>query len=375
MIWVLWLLAAAYALLTIALWRAWNGLPEKRESALHLLEKPTITVIIPVRNEAANLPFLLADLTAQTYPHFSVIVADDASTDTTAELARGYVPVAPYPLTVFTLADDSTVASPKKRAIAQSITQATGTLIVTTDGDCRVGPNWLDALARFYQQTGANLISGPVTFTTERTVFGSLQTVEFASLIGAGAATLAMGKPTMCNGANLCYEKAAFEAVDGFAGVDHVASGDDELLMHKMAARFPKGVHFLKNRDALVETAAHQSLGTFYQQRKRWAGKWRAYSSVFPTLLAVFIFLSNLTPIVALGYWLAGGLSGSATLGIVLLKLTPEFVYLRSVLVFLRKQSAVGWIPLTQLIYPVYVLFFGLAAQQPGIVWKGRKLK
>ena len=374
MIWVLWLLATAYALLTIALWRAWNGLPEKPEVSQTLSEKPAITVLIPVRNEAANLPYLLADLTAQTYTNFSVIIADDASTDATAALANGYVPVAPYSLTVFTLNDDPAVASPKKRAIAQSITQATGTLIVTTDGDCRVGPNWLASLARFYQQTGAKLISGPVTFTTERTVFGSLQTVEFASLIGAGAATLAMGKPTMCNGANLCYEKAAYEAVSGFAGIDHVASGDDELLMHKIAARYPKDVHFLKNRDAIVETAAHQSLGTFYQQRKRWAGKWRAYSSLFPTVLAVFIFLSNLIPVVALGYWLAGWLPGSVTLGIMALKLVPEFVYLRSVLVFLRKQPAVGWIPLTQLIYPVYVLFFGLAAQQPGIVWKGRKL-
>jgi hypothetical protein len=57
-----------------------------------------------------------------------------------------------------------------------------------------------------------------------------------------------------------------------------------------------------------------------------------------------------------------------------LLKLLPEFVYLRSVLVFLRKRAAVGWIPLTQLVYPLYVLFFGLAAQRPGFVWKGRKL-
>ncbi|HEX9956103.1 MAG TPA: glycosyltransferase [Fibrella sp.] len=374
MIWVLWLLALAYALLTIRLWRAWLSLPDAAGMADGSSVLPGITVIIPVRNEAANLPQLLADLTAQDYTNFTVIIANDASTDATADLAQAYTAVASFPLTVLTLTDDPTVASPKKRAIAQSIALATGELIVTTDGDCRVGPRWLSSLAYFYGQTGAKLISGPVTFTTDGTVFGSLQTVEFASLIGAGAATLALGKPTMCNGANLCYQKAAFVEVNGFSGVDHVASGDDELLMHKIAARYPKGVRFLKNRDAIVETAAHQSLGTFYQQRKRWAGKWRAYSSLFPTLLAVFVFLSNLTPVVAVIYWLAGSLSGIATLGIILLKLLPEFVYLRSVLVFLRKRPAVGWIPLTQLVYPVYVLFFGLAAQRPGFVWKGRKL-
>lgn len=336
MIWVLWLLALAYALLTTMLWRAWYRIPDNTGAGTSPSTSPTLTVIIPVRNEAANLPQLLSDLSAQTYPNFTVIIADDASTDETAAIARLYSAGASYPLTVFTLADDPAVASPKKRAIAQSIALATGELIVTTDGDCRVCPRWLEALACFYGQTGAKLISGPVTFTTDRPVFGALQTVEFASLIGAGAATLAMGKPTMCNGANLCYQKAAFVAVNGFAGVDHVASGDDELLMHKIAARYPKGVRFLKNQDAIVKTAAHQSLNAFYQQRKRWAGKWRTYSSLFPTLLAIFIFLCNLAPVTACGYWLVGGLSGRAALGIVLLKVVPEFVYLRSVLIFLE---------------------------------------
>ncbi|MEZ0483963.1 glycosyltransferase [Fibrella aquatica] len=374
MIWVLWILATAYALLTIRLWYAWNNLPEITGNKYDSDHQPTITVVIPVRNEASALPRLLADLSAQTFTNFSVIIADDASTDDTATLAQAYSSVATFPLTVFTLADDPAVASPKKRAIAQSIARSTGELIVTTDGDCRVQPHWLASLAQCYRETGAKLISGPVTFTTQSSVFGSLQVVEFASLIGAGAATLAMKRPTMCNGANLCYQRTVFEEVNGFSGVDHVASGDDELLMHKIAARYPQGIHFLKNRKAIVETDPHSSLTAFFQQRKRWAGKWRTYSSIFPTLLAAFVFLSNMTPVVAVGYWLAGSLSESNTIGIVALKLIPEFVYLQSVLTFLRKRSVIGWIPLTQLVYPFYVLFVGLAAQQPGIVWKGRKL-
>ncbi|MBO0951465.1 glycosyltransferase [Fibrella forsythiae] len=374
MIWVLWLVSVAYAVLTSRLLVAWRRLPVLHSADDPITVAPSITVIIPVRNESINLPYLLNDLSAQTYTQFSVIIADDASSDNTAELALSYASTAAFPLTVLSLVDDPTVASPKKRAIAQSISQATGELIVTTDGDCRVGPDWLTTIAHYYGKTGAQLISGPVTFTPDQSVFGSLQTVEFASLIGAGAATLAMGKPTMCNGANLCYQKTAFLAVNGFAGVDHVASGDDELLMHKIATRYPEGVRFLKSQAAIVETAAHSSLGTFYQQRKRWAGKWRAYDSLFPTFLAVFVFLSNLAPLVAVGLWLAGQLSGWQTLTLVMLKVGPEFVYLRAILTFLRKRAAIAWIPLTQLIYPLYVLFFGLAAQQPGITWKGRKL-
>ena len=334
---------------------------------------PTITVIIPVRNEAGNISNLLDDLSRQTYARFEVIVADDSSTDATLAIVQEYTLRAPYPLHPFPLTDERT-ASPKKRAISQSIARATGDLIVTTDGDCRVGPDWLASIAAFYDQTGAKLISGPVTFTAESTLFDSLQTVEFASLIGSGAGTMALGRPTMCNGANLCYEKRVFADVGGFAGVDHLASGDDEFLMHKIAVRYPGSIRFLKSREAIVQTGPHRSWLAFYQQRKRWASKWRAYESWLPTGLAVFVFLSNAAPVVAVLGWLLGFLTGHWTLVVVGLKVVPEFLFLRQILLFLQKRASVSTIPLTQLMYPFYVVFFGLVAQGKGYRWKGRNL-
>ncbi len=157
------LLAASYFLACLGLVATWRGMPvfrvEKEPSV-------SLTVIIPCRNEARNLPHLLADLHAQTYPHFEVIVADDASTDGTAEVAGRFA--ANFRLTVLRLTDEPG-ASPKKRAIGQAIRRARGRLIVTTDGDCRVGPEWLRTLAAFHETTGARLISAPVTFFLART--------------------------------------------------------------------------------------------------------------------------------------------------------------------------------------------------------------
>ncbi|MBC7892980.1 MAG: glycosyltransferase, partial [Sphingobacteriaceae bacterium] len=116
------------------------------------LPTTALSVIIPARNEADNLPALLADLATQTYPNFEVIVADDSSSDGTAELAEGFD--APFRLRVLRLRDELT-SSPKKRAICQALHLANGPLIVTTDGDCRVGPDWLRSLAQFHEHTGA----------------------------------------------------------------------------------------------------------------------------------------------------------------------------------------------------------------------------
>ncbi|QKZ14540.1 glycosyltransferase [Spirosoma sp. KUDC1026] len=382
------LLSLAYALFTTTLWITWLRMPALRPPA-HLSDGPLITVIIPVRNEENTIGQLLADLSQQTYSRLDVIVADDSSTDNTRSVVEQYTLTANFPLRLLALTNEQT-ASPKKRAISQSIALAQGELIITTDGDCRVGPGWLASFAAFYQESGAKLISGPVTFSAgpgqarpgqvrpnrlETSFFDALQTVEFSSLIGSGACTLALGQPTMCNGANLCYEKRVFTEVGGFAGVDHLASGDDEFLMHKVARQYPDGVRFLKSEAAIVSTEPHQSWRAFYNQRKRWASKWRAYDSYVPSLLAVFIFLCNASPILALLGWWLGFLNGSMAGLVIALKLLPEFLFLRQVLVFLQKRWAVKYIPLTQLVYPFYVLFFGLAAQGKGYQWKGRQLR
>ncbi|WP_138994101.1 glycosyltransferase [Larkinella sp. C7] len=374
---ILLVISISYAFFTLILAVTWWRMtvftvPAMSQNA----SSPRISVIIPVRNEEHTLPLLLRDLQNQTYSSngFEVIVADDSSTDNTLKITQSLVGQMSYSLRPLPLANEPTT-SPKKRAIRQSIAMATGDLIVTTDGDCRVGPKWLETIAAFYQQTGAQLISGPISFNTDHSAFGNLQTVESSSLIGAGACTMALGFPTMCNGANLTYEKRAFVAVDGFAGIDHVASGDDELLMHKIASRYPAGVKFLKSPDAIVHTAPQPTLEAFYHQRKRWASKWRAYQSVLPSILAVFIFASNLALPVALLAYGFGNLSASQLIGIVALKAVPEWLFLGSVLVFLKKKPVLFWIPVTQLVYPLYVVFFGLAAQQKGFRWKDRTLR
>ncbi|MCY7351247.1 MAG: glycosyltransferase [Cytophagaceae bacterium] len=366
------LLAGIYLVACLVLVVTWWRMPVFQPKITQ--PSTSLTVIVPVRNEAKNLPHLLADLNAQTYPHFEVIIADDASSDDTVALARAFS--ANFKLQVLSLSDEPS-SSPKKRAIHQAIQRATGTLIVTTDGDCRVGSEWLCTLASFYEETGAKLISAPVTFTNrgEDGIFATLQTIEFASLIGSGAVTMALNRPSMCNGANLCYEKTVFEAVGGFAGNEHLASGDDEFLMHKVATRFPGSVQFLKNKSAIVRTEAHRSFRSFYQQRRRWASKWRHYRDARVGVLAVTVFVLNAAPLLGLFSWAMGWISGTVFLVQLLFKFALEAVFLAQVLRFLKQQKTLRFLPLMQVLYPFYSTFFGLVAQGKGYVWKGRRLQ
>jgi chlorobactene glucosyltransferase len=104
---------------------------------------PTVTVIVPARDEARNIERCLASLSRQDYPAFSVIVVDDRSRDGTAEAARR-VPVgqareirivegAPLPEGWFG----------KPWACAQGAALAEGDLLLFTDADTRHDPGLL----------------------------------------------------------------------------------------------------------------------------------------------------------------------------------------------------------------------------------------
>ncbi|WP_373513562.1 glycosyltransferase [Persicitalea sp.] len=369
------ILTSTYALFTLALWLYWQNIPASRS----LENSPTtrITVIIPVRNEASHIGELLSDLAQQTHEQnlFEVIVADDGSTDNTPYVLKTFKKNSQLALTVIELDQDIRTASPKKRAIETALRRATGELIVTTDGDCRVGPDWLISIAETYRATGAKLISGPVTFTTETTLTDHLQTVEFSSLIGSGAASISAGSPSMCNGANLAYEKKTFEEVGGFTGNEHLASGDDEFLMHKIAERYPGKIHFIKDRRAIVQTTSHSSWKDFFQQRKRWASKWKHYKNPVSTALAIYIFICNAALIAGLILGFTELVSWQYILLLFAVKWLPEWILIGSILSFLRKSRSIIYIPVVQVIYPFYVSLFGLAAQQPKYIWKGRTLR
>ena len=347
----------------------------------NISETLKISVIIPVRNEAKNILFLLQDLEKQTYPKhkFEVIIADDDSTDDTLKIVQAFQKNTDINLIINQLPPKTNNTSPKKRAIDSSIKLANGQLITTTDGDCRVGEKWLESIANFQTQTGAYLVSCAVTFEFAQapySIINDIQIIEFASLVGSGACAMFIQKPNMCNGANLTYLKSIFYEVNGFSGNEDLASGDDEFLMHKIAAKYPDKVKFLKDQNTIVETHAHSSWRSFYNQRKRWASKWKHYNNWQTTALAVFVFVANLIVLLAFSFWLFDFISTKIFFQTLFLKFSAEFVFLILVISFLRKKSLIWLIPFVQVIYPLYVVFFGLVAQKQGeYVWKGRKLK
>ncbi len=371
-------MSVLYVSLLLWLFAHWNRIPTASRVPLLPKQLPSVTVVIPVRNEATTLPHLLHDLAEQTNGAgeplaFEVVVVDDASTDDTLAQANNFQPSANLRFRVLSLEVPSGfVGSHKKLALQQAINTTQSEVVVTTDGDCRVGPQWLWTIQQHFARHQPLLVLGPVTFTHERSLFERLQTIEFASLVGTGAACLQAGRPTMGNGGNLAFARAAFLEVDGYAGNLHVPSGDDEFLLQKIAERFPGRVFFLKQTTATVRTYAKPSMSEFYQQRKRWASKWRLHRRYSVTALAISIFVYHLSVLLIVLLTLIGQYPGWV-LGLQLLpKVMLEYFFLRSVLAVMKKRLSGSLFLLMQLIYSPYAVFFGMRANFGGYTWKNR---
>jgi glycosyltransferase involved in cell wall biosynthesis len=373
--------AALYALRMVRFRRAWRQLP-LLQPPLASAPQPTdtfaLTVVIAARNEAANLPYLLADLGQQSYlaegGRVEVIIVDDHSTDQTASVVQEATQASFFTLRLLRLAELPQQPTGKKAAVQAAIAAASAPWVVFTDADCRVGPGWLAAHAAVAARPEAQFVSGPVLLTGKGAL-AELQGVELAALVGVGAASIALGQPTMCNGANLSYRRTAFYAVQGFAGNAHVPSGDDEFLLHKLHKAYPEGIYFLKAADAIVRTGAQPTLRALLMQRVRWASKWRHYEQTAPRYLAVLVLLANMALLIGLIGLLFSPRSWPLVLAAWMVKLGADVWFLRPVLAFFRRRRWLLWLPVLQLAYAPYALAAGLLGLRGGYTWKGREIK
>lgn len=370
------ILGLAYAGIIVWYRYGWHRAMQQPFPHVHTDEKVLVTVLVPARNESANIGALLLSLQGQDYPSdkFEIIVLNDASTDDTSQLVEAFIKT-DQRIRLINLQPESGVVSHKKRAIERGVEAAKGSLIVCTDADCTHPAAWLTLLAAAYQGGKNKFIAAPVVYHTQPNLLSVFETLDFMTLQGITAASVSTGLHTMCNGANIAYEKKAFEEVDGFRGIDQLPTGDDMLLMYKIYQRYPQGITYLLHPQATVKTAAAGTWRGFFNQRIRWASKAAFYDDrrVFQILLLVYlwngwIFVLGL---ISLIYTPVFVLFTTALLG----KTVVEIIFLMPVSRFFHKQRWMIWFPLLQPLHIIYTLVAGWLGRFGSYEWKGRVIK
>ena len=385
------LITLFYIILIATLLIGWRKIPEFQIK--HIEAKISFSVVIPFRNEAENLPILLNSLAELNYPtlKFEIFMVDDASEDASVQICLDFITSHPE-IKINLLENQRFSNSPKKDAISTAIKNAGFEYIITTDADCIIPENWLQAHNEIILETDAKLVAGPVkiaesAFNSAKgkeplssqikekrwlKYFQAFQEMDFMSLQAAGAGGFGLGKAFMCNGANLCYERSAFLKADGFSGNDDISSGDDVFLLQKFAEK-KLPVYFLKCAEAIVITKPQQDLTTLISQRIRWAAKTPAYKSSFAKLVGLTVLLMNFSLVIGGFLTLFSIFPYQPLLFAFFFKFNLDLALLFHSADFFDRKDVLRNYFWSSFIYPIFSSYVAILSLFSGYEWKGRK--
>jgi glycosyltransferase involved in cell wall biosynthesis len=160
---------------------------------------PTVSVVVPARDDAPALDRCLRALAAQTVPPAEVVVVDNGSSDPTAAVARGH--------------GARVVTEPRvgiPMAAAAGYDAATGDVVARLDADSLPAPDWIERVAAAMAEPRVEAVTGVGHFYEH----GRAGRLTAGAYLGAyyGLCHLALGHHALW-GSNMAVRRTTWLAV------------------------------------------------------------------------------------------------------------------------------------------------------------------
>jgi glycosyltransferase involved in cell wall biosynthesis len=174
------------------------------------------SIVIATHNRAQDLRDTLASLAGLQTPHpWEVIVVDNNCTDDTPRVVQELVPRFPVPLRYFFEAVPG-----RSAALNTGIAAATGAIILTTDDDVRVAPEWLEIAGNALDRLQCGYIGGrvlPIWGGPRPAWLPDRPSSQWAviALLDYGSEPIELTR-RMPLGVNMAFRREAFDIVGGW---------------------------------------------------------------------------------------------------------------------------------------------------------------
>jgi len=373
------IVTAAFAAVIVFLRRGVYKLPYVAETDANFSgdDASTFSIIVAARNEAENLPACLRSLLSQNIPtdRYEIVVADDRSTDATAQILRDAA-AAHSNLRVVTVTQTPPGTSPKKHAVTTAIAASKNDIIAFTDADCVVPPTWLSAINDlFAKNANTSLVQGITTYSYPlgmNRLFWGLQSVDFLSHGIISAAAITAGLPINSNANNMAFRREAFKSAGGYGKDSNVILGDDDHLLQRVWAR-GMGITFMTDPAGAVETAPTPTVSALFEQRRRWGSVTVHYGARQIALLsAVFAFYLTIAATAVISVF-SPAVYLPIFLSLMLVKLTGELALMIPGTRLFHKEHLRKYILLASIIQLPVVLAAVVSGVFGRFDWKGQK--
>jgi len=186
-------------------------------------QRPLVSVVVPLHNEAARLSGLLAALQDQTYSPYEVILVDNDSTDETAAVASKHAS------SLTRIISERSIRNPET-ARNTGVQSTRGEILAFTDGDCLPDRRWLEVAVDCLRSQSADLAAGQIEFDlpghpNAAQIYDSISFLQHSDSVRDRRVAFTC---------NLLITRSAFDAIGGFV-TDGGWNGDS--VLSRQAAR------------------------------------------------------------------------------------------------------------------------------------------
>ena len=323
----------------------------------------SISVVVPLRNEASNVAELIDSLRAQkNLVHVEYLLLDDNSEDQTLALLHHHT----SGLSNFHILTGSTLPQGwigKTWALQQLFERASGEIIVSVDADVRLVPDAINRAVTLLKNSQLDFLSPypkQLSFSwSEKLIQPLLQWSWMSTVILRIAEKCSISSMVVANGQFFVVRRAALAQVSGYKSVSGKVLDDVELAR----ALVKQGSHgCVANGAEIASTRMYSSWGEI--QAGYGKSLHAAFGSVFGSALAItFLFLTGIAPLIA-------GITGSAI---------GWYAYAAVTLTRVMSSIKAGKNPLDALLHPIssaflmYLIIYSWL-MRGHVQWKGRTL-
>ncbi len=333
----------------------------KTKEANHFEHNIKTDIIIAFRNEEQNIANLIDDLNKQSCSNCKFILVDDHSTDKSFEMAclktsynQRFV-VLQLPPGMFG----------KKQALEYGIKRSNSKYILFTDADCRLNTNWVSTIVSDMSCYNLDFCSGAFLIHNYTNTFQKLQAIETLFLTAVGHALISLGKPVLCNGANMAIIRGHNE----IPLLNNISSGDD-IFRLQHAVMTNRKVWYTTAKNTLVYSKAEPTLSKLIQQKVRWIGKAKHYSDKFSMVFTAFVALTQITLIISVFCFPA-----KIWVSLWVVKILSEIILITKAINVYEQKFSLLHILLVGVLYPIYSTIIGIFSIFYVPQWKGRTIK
>lgn len=251
-----------------------------------------VSIIVPFRNEAQNLPRFLSSLQKLNFPAlFEVIFIDDESTDESVKIISDFQINSNLKIKVLkNNYDPNRKLTSKQQAIDLGIQKAEYPLIALTDADIILDERWLLSLVEALKED-TELIFGHTIIKTDGSIFSFLQAFQLEFLFSFASVFSYCGITGSCMGNNLLIKRDSYISSGGFDAIGYSVTEDRALLYHfkRQKRKISTTIPFLPT----AYTLPHKNFSLFINQVYRWTKGGFTYGKNL-YVLGIFFAIQNL---------------------------------------------------------------------------------